>query len=221
VELPVAGVFYDYSTAQGYLIMDWSLYRRHFQADRIDSLPIYLAEGSDTEAVAQRVRTTLAGVGGLPQFNLMHNRQIRAFALDAFNRTFRITYVMEAIAILIAILGVANTLLSQILDRREEIHILHTLGATRRRIARVIVLESGLIGLAGVLLGVAVGLVLAWILARVIMLQTFGWTIQFDVPWLAVALFATAIFASTLLAGLYPAREASRLHGSTSITPGG
>ena len=120
----------------------------------------------------------------MPSIRMRGTRELRVYAMDAFNRTFRITYIMELIAIVIAMLGVANTLLSQIIDRRDEILTLRAVGMSRPRVAKLIILESGLVGLAGVALGMVAGLLLSWILAKVIMLQSFGWTIQYSIPWL-------------------------------------
>ncbi len=211
VNLRIAGVYYEYSSEQGYVIMDRELYLEYFDDPMIDTLSIYLEDGADRDAVRGAIRQAAANVEGMPLITIRANDQLRENALDTFNQTFRVTYVMELIAIVIAVLGVANTLLAQILDRRDEIATLRTIGATRGRVARLVILESGLIGLVGSILGVAAGLALSWILAKVIMLQSFGWTIQYHIPWATVAHVALLVWGSTLLAGIPPARQASRL----------
>lgn len=211
VELPIVGVFYDYSTELGYVIMDRSLYREFYDDPMINTLAVYLDSGADAEAIREEVRGLANTLPGMPMVQLRANEELRGFALNAFNRTFQVTWVMELIAILIAVLGVANTLLSQILDRRDEILTLRTLGISKGRVAKVVIIESGLVGLTGVLLGIGAGLALSWILAKIIMLESFGWTIQFRIPWLLVLELAGVVLASTFLAGILPAREAGRM----------
>jgi putative ABC transport system permease protein len=208
VPLRVAGVFFDYSTEQGYAIMDRKLYIELFHDPQIDSVAIYLKPGADVNQVRGALEQALRARSELPQWVLRANRDLRGLALRAFNRTFRITYVMQLIAVIIAVLGVANTLLSQLIDRREEIVTLRTLGVARRSIARIVIIESGVIGLAGVIAGSVCGMLLAWVLARVVMLQSFGWTIQFHIPWLLVGEIILVVYGATLMAAAVPARKA-------------
>lgn len=222
VEIPIAGIYFDYSSEQGYAIMDRQLYQRYFPADdQIDSIAIFLREGADRRALRDRIQEIARATPGIPALSIRANDDLRTFALQAFDRTFSITYVLQLIAIIVSILGVATTLLSQLLDRRHEIVTLRYLGATHRRVARVVVLETALIGIAGTSLGVVAGILLSYILTRVIMLQSFGWTIAYAVPWLLVVQIAAVVFASTLLAAVLPAREAMRFSNRAAQTMAG
>lgn len=214
LDLTVNGVYYDYSTEKGLVIMDRRLYLEHFPDPFIDSLTVYLEPGADREAVTDALRVAAAATPGAPPLLYRANDDLRGFALDAFDRTFAITWLLQGIAVLVAVLGVATTLLAQILDRRHEIETLRYLGASRGRVARIIVLESSLIGLAGLALGLVSGLLLSWILTRVIMLQSFGWSIAYEVPWLEVGQIGAIVFGATLLAALLPAWEAVKSPGS-------
>ena len=140
------------------------------------------------------------------------NEFLRKQAIIIFDRTFAITYALEGVAVIVAMLGAANSLLALVLDRRRELGLLRYLGAAPEQIRRMILVEAGLLGLLANLLGLALGFVLSLLLIFVINKQSFGWTIQFHPP---VALLAGALllfWCVTIVAGLYPARVASRLN---------
>jgi putative ABC transport system permease protein len=131
--------------------------------------------------------------------------------LRIFDSTFAITYALELIAIAVAMLGVAATLLTLVLERRRELGMLRLIGAARRQVQRMVVVEASLIGTASMAIGLVVGLALSLILVFVINVQSFGWTIQFRVPWAFLAQVSVAVIAGTALAGFLPARRAARL----------
>jgi putative ABC transport system permease protein len=134
-----------------------------------------------------------------------------------FDQTFLITYALLVISILVAVLGIVNTLSALILERRREIALLRILGVTRRELTSMVVLESSLIATTSAILGAVSGWVLAWILIFVINKQSFGWTIELHPPLRLVVLSLFVTFAATTLAGVIPARLAARLVAATEI----
>jgi putative ABC transport system permease protein len=145
------------------------------------------------------------------------NASIRAEVLRIFDSTFAITYALEVIAILVAILGVATTLLALILERRREIVMLRLIGAGRRQVRKMVLIEAGLMGAVSQTIGLAVGLLLSLVLIYVINVQSFGWTIQFHLPVGFLLQSSLLILIATALAGLYPARRAAQLHAASQI----
>jgi putative ABC transport system permease protein len=139
------------------------------------------------------------------------NRVIRREVMRIFDSTFAITYALEAIAIVVAGLGVISTLITLILERRGEISVLGFLGATRRQIRRMVVIESLLIGGVSQAIGIIIGWMLSLVLIYVINVQSFGWTIQFHLPLGFIAQSTLLILLVTALAGLYPAAQAARV----------
>ena len=137
------------------------------------------------------------------------NRTLRAEVLRIFDSTFAITYALEGIAIVVAIMGVSSTLLTLILERRRDLTALRLVGADRRQIRKMVVIEAGLIGLISQVMGAAAGIGLAVILIYVINVQSFGWTIQFNLPGWFLLQMSAALAAATVLAGVYPARVAA------------
>ncbi|MCC5874970.1 MAG: ABC transporter permease, partial [Candidatus Sumerlaeia bacterium] len=215
-ELEIIAVYTDYSSEQGYVIFDRNLYNEWFGDELINSVAVYLGADADRDGMRSAIRAIAHEMEGVPGVVIRSNDELRGFALEAFDRTFAVTHILKVIAILVSVLGVTTTLLAQVVDRRQELSTLRYLGATRRRIGKIIVLETGLIIKAGLILGLPSGLIMSWILTRFIMLESFGWTIAFVIPWLLVAQVCVIIFVGSLLAGILPAREAMRSSGDSS-----
>ncbi len=205
-EVVIAGVFFDYSTDAGAVLMDRRLFARLWQDPRTESLALYLEPGADAASV-RRAFLALAGPSRL--LHVTPNQALRDRVLVVFDQTFQITWALQGIAVLVAALGVVSTLTTLVLQRAREIGVLRAAGATRGQIMQMVLTESGLLGLAGSLLGCAAGMVLAVLLVHVINKQFFGWSIRFTVdPWVFVQ--ATALMVATaLVSGLLPARLAA------------
>jgi len=107
------------------------------------------------------------------------NSRLRRGALEVFDRTFRITYALEAVAIVVAVMGIAGALLAMVIDRRRELALIRFLGAAQSQVRRIILFEAGLLGLLANGIGLILGTLLSLILIFVINKQSFGWTIQF------------------------------------------
>jgi putative ABC transport system permease protein len=207
-QLEVLAIYYDYSSDRGAFILDRSVFERFFGPQLPTNLAVYLEEGVDADAARE---AALAAVGDDRSIFIFTNAKLREGVLEIFDATFAITYALEVIAIFVAILGVASTLLTLVIERRRELAVLRLVGADRRQVRKMIVVEAGLIGAASQGLGIAVGLLLSLVLIYVINVQSFGWTIQFHVP-VAFLLQATAlILVATALSGIYPARRACQL----------
>ena len=140
------------------------------------------------------------------------NRALRQGAIEIFDRTFAITWGLEAVAIVVAMLGAANSLLALVLDRRRELGLLRYLGASAQQVKRMILTEAAFLGAMAILLGLALGFALSLLLIFVVNKQSFGWTIQFHPPGALLAGALFFVWFVTVLAGLYPARVASRLN---------
>ena len=204
----VADVYYDYSSERGSILMDRNVMLRYLPDPAASNLAIYVAPNARIEDVRAEITRVAAGHRVL----MFTNRDLRGEALRIFDRTFAITYALEGIAVLIAVMGVAGALLALVIDRRRELGLLRFLGAASGQIRKLIVIEAGLIGLLANFAGINLGFALSLILIYVINKQSFGWTIRFHWP-VAVLLGAlTVVYAATVVAGLYPARVAVRLN---------
>jgi putative ABC transport system permease protein len=208
----VGGVYYDYSTDRGVVLMDRATFTRHFGDARPTSLSVYLRPGRDPDVVRARL---LGELGASHRVFIHTNASLRAEVLRIFDATFAITYVLEAIAILVAVLGVTSTMITLMIERRRDLAMLRQVGASRRQVRRMVMIESGLLGIVGQAFGVAAGFALALILIDVINVQSFGWTIQFHLPMVFLLQASALLLVVTTLAGAYPGRLVADMDART------
>lgn len=208
---PIVAVFYDYSTDGGKLLMDRALYRSLWHDDLITVFPVYLSAGANIDRARQRITEQLSGAagGGLPPL-VISNTELRTEILDIFDRTFLLTYVLEAIAVIIAMLGIVNTLVTSVLERRREFATLRAIGGSAEQIRQLVLWEAAYLGVVGIALGLIGGGALSLLLIKVINKQSFGWTIQMIVPTGALIQAVVLAIIATLVAGYFPARWAAR-----------
>ena len=209
--LEVLGVFYDYATDGGKIVIDRSLYQQWWNDEGVTVFPVYVESGADMEKARTAILDTLAraSAGNLMP-TLLSNAELRQEILRIFDRTFTLTYVLEAIAVIIATLGIINTLVTSVVERRRELATLQALGSSRGQVTALILWEAGYLGLLGTAMGLFGGAALALILIRVINRQSFGWTIQISWPVGLMAEVAALALVASLLAGFWPARWAAR-----------
>jgi putative ABC transport system permease protein len=204
----IADIYYDYASERGMILMDRNVMLKYLPDPAPSNLAIFVKPGASVPAVRKEIETVAANYRIL----IFANGDLRSQAVQIFDRTFAITYALEAVAILVAVMGVAGALLALVIDRRRELGLLRYLGASSLQLRKLILTEAGLLGLLANFSGVILGFFLSLILIFVINKQSFGWTIRLHWP-VAVLLGATSvIFMATLLAGYYPARIAIRLN---------
>jgi putative ABC transport system permease protein len=204
----IAAIYYDYASDRGVAIMDHGTFRKYFGDLQPTGVAAYLKPGADPE----RVRSEMVDMldEGHRAF-IFSNRTLRNEILTVFDSTFAITYALELIAIAVAMLGVAGTLLTLVLERRRELSLLRLTGADRKQVRRMVIIEAALIGAISQGLGIVVGFALSMVLIYVINVQSFGWTIQFHVPFAFLIQASIAVVVATSIAGIYPARRAAQL----------
>jgi putative ABC transport system permease protein len=204
----VADVYHDYSSERGNILMDRQTLLRYLPDPAPSNLAIYVSPGASLETVRHEVERTAASQRVL----LFSNRDLRGEAIRIFDRTFAITYALEAVAILVAVMGIAGALLALVIDRRRELGLLHFLGAAKNQIRKLILVEAGLLGLLANIAGLTLGFALSLVLIFVINKQSFGWTIRFHWPVEILLAAITIVYVATVLAGLYPAQVAVQLN---------
>lgn len=206
---PIVGVFADYGSQTGIAFMADPVYRAAWpDDDRLSSVALQTQPGVDGAALARRLERELLAEG--VRLDIQPTGALRAAVLEVFDRAFAITTALQGLAILIAFVGVLSALLSLQLERAREQATLRAIGFTRRQLAGLSLLQTGLMGgVAGVLSWPA-GLTLALVLIYVINRRSFGWTIETHLaPEIFVRALALAV-AAALLAGIYPAYRLSR-----------
>jgi putative ABC transport system permease protein len=214
VTFTVAGIYYDYSSSQGILIVDRSTLLKYLPDQPGTNIAVYLKPGAAVDSVQHEMQLRTAGMG----VRIAPNRELRRLSMQVFDRTFSITWALEAVAIVVAMLGAANSLLALVLDRRRELGLLRHLGASPPQIRGMILTEAAFLGLFAAILGLALGFALSLLLIFVVNKQSFGWTIQFYPPWLLLSGALLLIWCVTVLAGIYPACIAARLNPLNVMT---
>jgi putative ABC transport system permease protein len=213
VTFPVVGIYYDYASDQGTVLMADTVYRRYWDDRSISSIALYLEPGADLSQVENLVRAQVSQRGLIVQAN----RTVRQQALRIFDRTFAITAALRLLAVVVAFIGVLSALLALQLERSRELATLQALGLTDRGLWGMTFLETGLMGLAAGLMSLPTGMVLALVLIYVINLRSFGWTIQLAPdPWIFVQALVVAVVAACL-AGIYPLRRLTRMEVAEAL----
>jgi len=204
----IAGVFYDYSTDQGTVIMSYDTYRQYYDDPFISSAELFLKPDADLQAVIDRLQTeTLVGT----DLNAQANSELRAGVFEVFERAFSITQALQLLATVVAFIGILSALMALQLEHTREYGVMRATGMTPRQLWNFTLIQTGLMGTTAGFMALPIGLVLALVLIYVINVRSFGWTMALDLqPGPFVQAFAVAVIAA-LLAGLYPAWRLSKL----------
>jgi putative ABC transport system permease protein len=205
----VRGVWRDYARQYGAVVLDAKDWRRLTGDDRINDLALWLHPGastSDVEAGLRRIVDELGGNGSLLEF--ASAREIRAASLRIFDRSFAVTYWLQAVAIAIGMFGIAASFSAQVLARRKEFGLLSHLGLSRRQILSVVAAEGAVWTGAGALLGLGLGIAVSAVLVDVVNPQSFHWTMDLLLPWLRLAALCGAVVAAGTITAWSAARGA-------------
>jgi putative ABC transport system permease protein len=206
VNLHVAGVWRDYARQTGAVMIDLDDYRRLTGDLLVNDAAISLAPGAAANQVADAL-TALAGPGVL---EIARPGEIRAISLRIFDRTFAVTYLLEAVAIAIGLAGVAASFAALAAARRREFGMLRHLGLTRRQIGWMLAQEGALAAGVGVFAGLLAGGAIGLVLIEVVNRQSFHWSMDLHVPWGSLAIFAAGLVALAALAAVLAGRQAMR-----------
>ncbi len=210
----VSGVFYDYSTDWGMILMEKKLFRSLWNDETLHSAGIYLEEGVSLEAFKNFFREKYSKSY---QVFVISHRELRNEILKIFDQTFAITYSLEFIAIFVAFLGIINSLNALIMERQRDIGILRAVGGFQKQVQKTVLIEAGMIGFFSHLLGLIAGLLLSLLLIHVINKQSFGWTIQFSIPYWSLIQFWLMVMVTSTLAGFIPARRAAKMNAVDTL----
>lgn len=174
--LEIVGVFADYSSERGYLVVRREYLVEWFDDEHAINLAVYLKPGVDPESVRRRWAAANPGIA------VRTNARLREEVLTIFRQTFSITYALKGIGVAVAVTGLALALIGLMLERKRELTTLKALGMSRVEIARATAVEGLGIALVGSVGGLALSLALGRLLIFVINKQSFGWTLAFQVP---------------------------------------
>ena len=213
----IAGIWRDYARQFGTIAMEQADFERLSGDTRVNDLALWLEPDADLPALEQSLRQladTQAHTPGGEAGRLMDfgsAREIRATTLRIFDRSFAVTYWLQAVAIGIGLFGVAASFSAQVLARRKEFGLLVHLGLTRRQVLRVVAAEGMAWTMLGAIAGIGLGLAVAVVLVHVVNPQSFHWSMELTLPTLRLLTLAAAVVvAGTLTAWLAGRAAAGR-----------
>jgi len=201
----VRGLWRDYERPGGSIVMPREVFVRYTGDTRATTGALWLKRDADAQAVASRIQAALHRGG---EFEIAVPREIRRLSLRVFDRTFAVTYLLEAVAVLIGLFGISASTSSQVLARRGEFGMLRHLGVTRGEVGRMLAFEGAALGTVGVLTGLVVGFVVSLILIYVVNRQSFHWTMDLHLPWLLLAVLSLVLIAAAALTAALSGRQA-------------
>lgn len=204
----IVGTIVDYSSDQGVVLLERAFLKEIYDDGLVDSFNVYLAPGAELGAVRAEIERRL---GSKIDLTIASNAELRAEVLALIDDFFALVYVLLFIAVAVSVLGVAGTLLSQVVDRTRELGILRAVGASRGQIVGAVALEAALLGLAGALLGLPAGLAMGKVFVDVVGVQATGWLFPTLFPLGFGLLAALGAIGFSAAGGLLPARRAAGL----------
>ncbi|MFM1827641.1 MAG: hypothetical protein RLY67_1022, partial [Pseudomonadota bacterium] len=195
----VAGIFRDYGRQHGSVVMDLSSYQAITGDRSISSISIWRQRGHS----AAVLRTELAALdSGVADIQWVESEAIREMSLRIFDRSFAITYALELVAILIALLTVAIGFSAQLMLREREFGLMSQMGQSRAQRSMTIAWELGGLVLLGGLWGSLMGMLMSQVLIHKVNPESFHWTMQTDWPWGQMGLLLFGLVAISVLVAM-------------------
>jgi putative ABC transport system permease protein len=205
--LPVAGIFRDYGSDRGMLIMSYPGYRELFDDSTVTTMALILDPRADRDEVIRRLQEATAPVQAL---SIRSNRAVGEASLLVFDRTFAITQVLRLLALIVAFVGVLSALMALQLERSRELGVLRANGLTPRQVWTMVASQTGLMGLASGLMALPMGVILAVLMIEFVNRRSFGWSIELALPPGVLLQAVGLALAASLLAGIYPSWRMAR-----------
>jgi putative ABC transport system permease protein len=210
----VLGVYIDYSSDSGSVLLDRALYKKYWQDELLDAFDLWLEPGADEHKVIETIKRRH---GEQYQLFISTHRELREAVVRIMEQSFVVNYAVEIVAVVVAVFSVINALLASVLDRTREIGVLRAIGATRAQIQRTVVVEAAWMGVLGGLLGLVAGTVMAYHHVVYNTKELTGWTFQFYYPYDVAVLAVVAAILLCLLAAFAPAKQAASTPIVTAI----
>jgi putative ABC transport system permease protein len=209
----IAGIFRDYGRQHGALVIDLAAYQQISSDQRYSGIAIWLTNQADPVAVLNQLRSAIPP---LRDQEFINRNDLRALSLTIFDRSFALTYALEIAALMVAIFAVATGFAGQALLRQKEYALVYYLGQSTAQRTSWITLESGLLLGLAVVWGTLLGLLMSQVLIHRVNPQSFHWTMDTSVPYLALMSLMFALVGSGIAAALWVSKR--HLKPATLIT---
>jgi putative ABC transport system permease protein len=205
--MKILGIVTDYSDQQGSILLDRSVYIKHWKDTTINVFRVFLKNKSDEALARQKI---LSMYGGRTRLFVFTNRDLRAYILRLTDQWFSLTYVQIAVAVLVAILGIVNTLTVSISDRKRELGVLQAVGGLRSQIRGTIWIEALAIGFTGLIMGLVVGAVQLYYTLEISRTDVAGLRLGYEYPVSIALALLPVILGAAWISAIGPAEAAVR-----------
>lgn len=211
---PIVGIIDDYTSEKGTVFLDRRLYREYWNDSAVDLIDVNLDESLKTKPGAvDDIRNQIQqAIRGEHRAFIYTNTEYRKWVLQLIDGFFLVNYMQTAVAVVIAALGIVNTLIISIAERQRELGVLRAIGGLRRQIRRMVLLEASVMAIVGVITGTIAGMMNTWFLVRTAATMVGGFTIPFRFPVLLIIIALPMTIIISLLAAWWPARKAVNLN---------
>jgi len=202
----IAGLFSDTTLVGADWVLDREVTRLHTELDSVGFLGATFAEGVDPD-VAQEAATE--AISSFPQLIVQDNTEFRETQSSQVNQILILIFGLLMLCVVVALIGIINTMVLSVLERTREIGLLRAVGTSRKQLRSMIRWEAIIVGVFGALMGVVLGLIIGVVFSRAIPDQVIS-TITIPWPWLALLLLVGALLGAG--AALLPARRAAKMN---------
>jgi putative ABC transport system permease protein len=209
IRLPIVGIIVDYSDQQGTILMDRSLFNRYWHDDTVNIVRVYVRPGEPVADVKRRIVERFAGER---RVFVLTNGDLKGYILKVTDQWFALTSVQIAVAVLVAILGIVNTLTVSITDRRRELGVLRAVGGSHGQIRRTIWMEALSIAGLGLVLGFVLGAINLYYTLQIVHRDIAGMRLDYVFPFRTALVLVPTILGAAFVAAIWPAESA--VHGS-------
>jgi len=206
--LPILGFLDDYRSEKGTIFMDRALYKKYWGDDAVDFIDVDLNPGVDQLAMKSQIEHLTSG--SFHAF-VYTNAEFKRWIASLVDQFFTLNYMQLVVAVMIAILGIVNTLLISVSERRREIGIVRAIGGLRGQIRKMVLLEAVVVAVVGVIVGSLAGMLNTVFMSHTVSLVLAGYSVPFYFPWEFVLLSVPVVTAVSLAAGWWPAQKAARM----------
>ncbi|MBM3352624.1 MAG: ABC transporter permease [Betaproteobacteria bacterium] len=200
----VAGIWRDYARQHGAVVIERETYVALTGDRRANDAALWLARGATPDQASRALRALPGGSA----LEIAGPGEIRTVSLRLFDRTFAVTYALEAVAVLVGLFGLASSVGAIVLSRRREFGMLRHVGMTRGQVGGMLAAEGGLLAALGVGAGIALGAAISLVLVYVVNRQSFGWSMDLHPPWALLAGLSAALVGLAALVAWFSGREA-------------
>ncbi|MCW8932742.1 MAG: FtsX-like permease family protein [Gammaproteobacteria bacterium] len=214
----VVGIYYHYGSEQGVITMNRATYNRHWNTRKLNALGLYLSSDVLHDQVQRKqfetqLKTLISG----KSLHFVSKEDLHKKSLIIFDRTFKITNVLKLLVIFVSFVGILTALMAIELERGREFSILRATGLTGKQLSNLVYIETITMGIVAALLAMPMGILLAYLLIEVINYRSFGWSMQFILPWTEFFIAGSLAILASVLAAIYPAWHLSRTQPALAL----